>query len=163
MSDVPEPRLRARYKKEIMAALMKRFGYKSPMQVPRLERIVVNMGLGAAVGNPKIIDSAVVELSAITGQKPVVTRSKKAIANFNRPPNFSPRHRERCHSCGRPRAVYRDFKLCRLCFRHLALKGELPGFAKAGWRGKMPDPNADMLTRIRTAALARHEFTRVPA
>lgn len=82
MSDVPEPRLRARYKKEVMAALMKRFGYKSSMQVPRLERIVINMGLGAAVGNPKIIDSAVVELSAITGQKPVVTRSKKAIANF---------------------------------------------------------------------------------
>jgi large subunit ribosomal protein L5 len=82
MSDVPEPRLRERYKKEVMAALMKRFGYKSSMQVPRLERIVINMGLGAAVGNPKIIDSAVTELSAITGQKPVVTRSKKAIANF---------------------------------------------------------------------------------
>jgi large subunit ribosomal protein L5 len=82
MSDVPEPRLRTRYKKEVMAALVKRFGYKSSMQVPRLERIVINMGLGAAVGNPKIIDSAVVELSAITGQKPVVTRSKKAIANF---------------------------------------------------------------------------------
>jgi len=82
MSDVPEPRLRTRYKKEVMAALVKRFGYKSTMQVPRLERIVINMGLGAAVGNPKIIDSAVTELSAITGQKPVVTRSKKAIANF---------------------------------------------------------------------------------
>jgi large subunit ribosomal protein L5 len=82
MSDTPEPRLRARYKKDIVGALMKRFGYKSPMQVPRLERIVVNMGLGAAVGNPKIIDNAVGELSAITGQKPVITRSKKAIANF---------------------------------------------------------------------------------
>jgi large subunit ribosomal protein L5 len=82
MAEVPEPRLRERYNKEIVSALMKRFGYTSPMQVPRLSRIVVNMGLGAAVGNPKIIDSAVVELSAITGQKPVVTRSKKAIANF---------------------------------------------------------------------------------
>jgi len=82
MSDVPEPRLRERYKKEVVAALMKRFKYTSPMQVPRLERIVVNMGLGAAVGNPKIIDSAVVELASITGQKPVVTRAKKAIANF---------------------------------------------------------------------------------
>ena len=83
MSDeVPEPRLRTRYKKEVIAALMKRFGYKSAMQVPRLDRIVINMGLGAAVGNPKIIDSAVNELSAITGQKPIVTRSKKAIANF---------------------------------------------------------------------------------
>ena len=67
---------------QTISLALKRFGYKSPMQVPRLERIVVNMGLGAAVGNPKIIDSAVVELSAITGQKPVVTRSKKAIANF---------------------------------------------------------------------------------
>ena len=82
MSDVPEPRLRERYKKEVVAALMKRFEYTSPMQVPRLERIVINMGLGAAVGNPKIIDNAVEELKTITGQKPVVTRSKKAIANF---------------------------------------------------------------------------------
>src|SRR6185503_370864 len=82
MSETPEPRLRERYKKEIVGALMKRFNYTSPMQVPRLSRIVINMGLGAAVGNPKIIDSAVQELSAITGQKPVVTRSKKAIANF---------------------------------------------------------------------------------
>jgi large subunit ribosomal protein L5 len=82
MTDVPEPRLRERYKKEVVAALMKRFEYTSPMQVPRLERIVVNMGLGAAVGNPKIIDAAVEEIKAITGQKPVVTRAKKAIANF---------------------------------------------------------------------------------
>jgi len=82
MAEVPEPRLRERYKKEIVSSLMKRFSYTSPMQVPRLSRIVVNMGLGAAVGNPKIIDSAVTELTAITGQKPVVTRSKKAIANF---------------------------------------------------------------------------------
>jgi large subunit ribosomal protein L5 len=77
-----EPRLRAKYKKEVVGALMKRFNYTSPMQVPRLDRIVINMGLGAAVGNPKIIDSAVEELKAITGQKPVVTRAKKAIANF---------------------------------------------------------------------------------
>lgn len=82
MSDVVEPRLRERYKKETVPALMKRFEYTSPMQVPRLDRIVINMGLGAAVGNPKIIDAAVEELRAITGQKPVVTRSKKAIANF---------------------------------------------------------------------------------
>jgi large subunit ribosomal protein L5 len=82
MADVPEPRLRERYKKETVGALMKRFNYTTPMQVPRLQRIVINMGLGAAVGNPKIIDAAVKELSAITGQKPVVTRAKKAIANF---------------------------------------------------------------------------------
>ena len=80
--DVPEPRLRERYKKEVVKDLMKRFEYTSSMQVPRLERIVINMGLGAAVGNPKVIDNAVEELKAITGQKPVVTRAKKAIANF---------------------------------------------------------------------------------
>jgi large subunit ribosomal protein L5 len=80
--EVPEPRLRDRYKKEVVKDLMKRFEYTSSMQVPRLERIVINMGLGAAVGNPKIIDNAVEELKAITGQKPVVTRAKKAIANF---------------------------------------------------------------------------------
>ena len=61
---------------------MKQFGYKNPMEVPRLQKIVLNMGLGAAVANPKIVDTAVDELGAITGQKPVVTRSKKAIANF---------------------------------------------------------------------------------
>ena len=80
--DVPEPRLRERYKKDVISDLMKRFEYTSSMQVPRLERIVINMGLGAAVGNPKVIDNAVEELKAITGQRPVVTRAKKAIANF---------------------------------------------------------------------------------
>jgi large subunit ribosomal protein L5 len=61
---------------------MKRFGYKNPMQVPRVEKIVVNMGLGEAVGNPKLIDGAVTDLTAITGQKPIVTRAKKSIATF---------------------------------------------------------------------------------
>jgi large subunit ribosomal protein L5 len=61
---------------------MKRFNYKSSMQVPRLQKIVVNMGLGEAVSNPKLADAAVAELTAITGQKPVVTRAKKAIATF---------------------------------------------------------------------------------
>jgi large subunit ribosomal protein L5 len=76
------PRARERYQKEAVPALMKQFSYKNTMQLPRLEKIVVNMGLGAAVANPKIIDSAVEEMKAITGQKPVVTRSKKAIASF---------------------------------------------------------------------------------
>jgi large subunit ribosomal protein L5 len=76
------PRIQERYAKEIVPALTKQFGYKNPMQVPRLHKIVINMGLGAAVTNPKIVDSAVDELRAITGQKPVVTRSKKAIATF---------------------------------------------------------------------------------
>ncbi len=77
-----QPRLRKRYRDEIVPALMKRFGYKNHMQVPRLTKIVVNMGLGEAVSNPKLTDAAVTELTAITGQKPVVTRAKKAIATF---------------------------------------------------------------------------------
>lgn len=76
------PRFMAKYAKEAVPALVKQFGYKNPMEVPRIEKIVINMGLGAAVTNPKIIDSAVDELRAITGQKPVVTRSRKAIASF---------------------------------------------------------------------------------
>jgi large subunit ribosomal protein L5 len=76
------PRFFTKYQKETIPALTKQFGYKNPMQVPRLHKIVINMGLGAAVANPKIIDAAVEELRAITGQKPVVTRSRKAIASF---------------------------------------------------------------------------------
>jgi large subunit ribosomal protein L5 len=78
----PPPRLRDKYKADVVPALMKRFSYDNQMQVPRLAKIVINMGLGEAVANPKIIDSAVVELTAIAGQKPIVTRSKKSIANF---------------------------------------------------------------------------------
>jgi large subunit ribosomal protein L5 len=76
------PRLLGKYKSEIIPALTKQFNYKNPMRVPRLRKIVLNMGLGAAVANPKIIDTAVEELKAIAGQKPVVTRARKAIANF---------------------------------------------------------------------------------
>ena len=76
------PRLHAKYTSDSVPALMKKFGYTNPMQVPRLKTIVVNMGVGEAVANPKLIDSAVVEMTAITGQKPVVTKAKKAIATF---------------------------------------------------------------------------------
>jgi large subunit ribosomal protein L5 len=79
---VEPPRKRKLYLEQAIAELTKQFSYKNPMQVPRLRKITVNMGLGAAVGNPKIIDSATEELRAITGQKPVVTRAKKAIATF---------------------------------------------------------------------------------
>jgi large subunit ribosomal protein L5 len=82
MADTVEPRVRERYKTQVIPALMKRFGYKNPMQVPRLKTIVLNMGLGEAVANPKLIDAAVSEVTAITGQKPVVTRAKKSIATF---------------------------------------------------------------------------------
>jgi large subunit ribosomal protein L5 len=78
----PPPRLRERYRQEVVPALEKRFGYKNAMQVPRLEKIVVNVGLGEAVTTPKLIESAVAEVAAITGQKPIVTRAKKSIATF---------------------------------------------------------------------------------
>jgi large subunit ribosomal protein L5 len=81
-AEIETPRFSIKYKQEVVPALKKQFGFANPMQVPRLEKIVVNMGLGAAVANPKIIDAAVEEIRAITGQKPVVTRSKKAIASF---------------------------------------------------------------------------------
>jgi large subunit ribosomal protein L5 len=76
------PRLLEKYHQKVVPALKTRFELTSAMQVPRLQRIVVNMGLGNAVSNPKLIDTAVAELAAMTGQKPVVTRAKKAIAGF---------------------------------------------------------------------------------
>lgn len=79
---VEAPRKRRLYVEHASAALKTQFAYKNPMQIPRLRKITVNMGLGAAVGNPKIIDSAVDEIRAVTGQKPVITRAKKAIATF---------------------------------------------------------------------------------
>lgn len=76
------PRLRTHYRTNVTAALTKKFAYKNPMMVPRLEKVVINMGLGAAVGNPKLIDSAVEDMRALSGQKPVVTRARKSIATF---------------------------------------------------------------------------------
>lgn len=70
------------YQEKVVPALMKRFGYQNRMEVPKLEKIVINMGLGEAIQNIKILDSAVQELSQITGQKPVVTKAKKSIAQF---------------------------------------------------------------------------------
>ena len=75
-------RLKERYVKEISPVLVSKFNYKSVMQVPKVEKIVVNMGVGDAVQNAKALDNAVEELSIITGQKPVVTRAKKSIAGF---------------------------------------------------------------------------------
>jgi large subunit ribosomal protein L5 len=70
------------YQEKVVPALMKRFGYQNRMEVPRLEKIIINMGLGEAIQNIKILDSAVQELSQITGQKPVITKAKKSIAQF---------------------------------------------------------------------------------
>ena len=76
------PRLKERYRKEIVPTLMKEFSYRNVMAVPRLRKIVVNMGLGEAIQNAKLLDAAAQELAQITGQKPVITRARKSIANF---------------------------------------------------------------------------------
>jgi large subunit ribosomal protein L5 len=75
-------RLRLRYQAEILPALMKELGVQNPMQVPRVQKVVVNMGLGEAISNPKLLDASILQLVAITGQKPVITRARKAISNF---------------------------------------------------------------------------------
>jgi large subunit ribosomal protein L5 len=75
-------RLRERYRREIVPRWIAERGYRNVYEVPRLEKITLNMGLGEAVQNPKVLESAVNELAAITGQRPVVTRARKAIANF---------------------------------------------------------------------------------
>ncbi len=76
------PRLKERYRNEILPALMSEFGYRNVMQVPRVEKVTVNVGLGEAVQNAKALDAASADVAAITGQKPVITRAKKSIANF---------------------------------------------------------------------------------
>jgi large subunit ribosomal protein L5 len=76
------PRLLERFKKEVSPQLMKKFQYRNVMQVPKLEKIAVNIGVGRATQDPKLLDTAVKELEAITGQKPVITRAKKSISNF---------------------------------------------------------------------------------
>ena len=75
-------RLKERYEKEVAPALKKEFGYSNVMAIPKIEKIVVNMGLGEATQNAKIVDTGVDEIGKITGQKPVVTRAKKSIAQF---------------------------------------------------------------------------------
>ncbi|MDR2424453.1 MAG: 50S ribosomal protein L5 [Prevotellaceae bacterium] len=76
------PTLKKQYREEIVPTLMKKFGYKSVMQVPKLEKIVINQGMGAAVGEKKLIEVAQAELALIAGQKPIITSSKKDISNF---------------------------------------------------------------------------------
>ena len=78
----PPPRLRDLYRNEVIPRMMTEFSYSNMMQVPRVERVVLNVGMGEAIQNVKLLDSAVAELALITGQKPVVTRAKKAIAGF---------------------------------------------------------------------------------
>ena len=75
-------RLKEQYNKEIAPALMKQFGYKSPMEVPRISKVVLNMGVGEATADKKILDNAVADMTKISGQKPVITKARKAIAGF---------------------------------------------------------------------------------
>lgn len=75
-------KLREQYEKEVVPALMKKFNYKSIMQVPKLEKIVINIGLGDTRDNPKALDNAINDLSIITGQKPIITKARKSIAAF---------------------------------------------------------------------------------
>ncbi len=75
-------RLQEKYQNSVKTELAKKFAYKSSMEIPKVEKIVINMGVGDAVANSKVLDDAVEELTQITGQKPVVTKAKKSIANF---------------------------------------------------------------------------------
>jgi large subunit ribosomal protein L5 len=76
------PRLREMYSAEVIPALTKKFGFKSPMRVPKIEKIIISQGLGEAVADKKIVDSAIEDIAAITGQRPVATYSKKDVSNF---------------------------------------------------------------------------------
>jgi large subunit ribosomal protein L5 len=79
---VPVPRLKTKYDSEIRAALKEQLGLPNVMQVPRFDKIVINMGVGAALGQPSLLEGAVADLTRIAGQKPIVTKAKKSVANF---------------------------------------------------------------------------------
>ena len=82
MAEKKVPNLKAKYAADVAPALMQKFGYKSTMEIPRIAKIVVNCGCGEAKDNVKVLDSVVADLTAITGQKPIITKTKKPIANF---------------------------------------------------------------------------------
>ena len=82
MSDQPTPRLKTRYRQEAVARLQQELGLPNPMQVPRLEKVVINMGVGEALKDGRMLESAVEDLQIITGQKPVITKARKSIAGF---------------------------------------------------------------------------------
>lgn len=76
------PRLQERYENEVVQAMMEKFGYKNIMEVPKLEKIILNMGVGEAKDNAKVLETAVADMTLIAGQKPILTRAKKSVANF---------------------------------------------------------------------------------
>ena len=132
-------RLKEKFVSEITPSLMEKFNYDSVMEVPKVEKIVINMGVGDAVSNAKNLDKAVEELALISGQKPIITKAKKSIAGFRlregMPIGAKVTLRgERMYefldklvSVSLPRV--RD----RICFRELAYKGQIPGVKKASW------------------------------
>ena len=223
-------RLYEKYVNEVAPALMSKFGYKSPMQIPKIEKIVINMGVAEAKENAKALEAAANDLAIITGQKPLITKARKSVANFKiregmnlgckvtlrkdkmyefmdrlfnialprvrdfrginpdsfdgrgnyafglkeqlifpeieydkidkirgmdiifvttaktdeeakkamiikqqRTPKYATRAYTRCKICGRPHAYLRKFGICRICFRELAYKGQIPGVKKASW------------------------------
>ena len=217
-------RLRETYKSDVFTALKDKFNYANVNEVPKLVKITINMGLGEAKENSKVMESAIQELALISGQRPVVTKAKKSIANFKvrqgmpvgakvtlrgdnmyefadkffnislprvrdfkgvsknsfdgrgnysmgikeqlifpeinyddvetvkgmnivftttaktalkvkqqRKPKYSTRAYTRCNICGRPHSVLKKYGICRICFRELAYKGEIPGVKKASW------------------------------
>lgn len=75
-------RLKEKFANEVASALMQKFGYKSVMEIPKVDKIIINMGVGEAVGNPKVLDAAVSDLALIAGQKPIITRARKSISSF---------------------------------------------------------------------------------
>ncbi|GHV68900.1 50S ribosomal protein L5 [Spirochaetia bacterium] len=81
-SSPPAPRLKKLYKEQVAPEMLKEFGYSSPMQTPRLEKIIVSMGVGEAIQNKKLLDAAITDITTITGQKAVKTKARKSIANF---------------------------------------------------------------------------------
>src|SRR5665648_261223 len=109
------PRLKDKYLKQVVPEMMKKFKYKSVMAVPKLQKTVINIGLGSATKDSKIMDEAVKGLAVISGQKPIITRAKKSISNFG------------------VRKDMPKFGICRICFRTMAHKGELPGVTKSSW------------------------------
>ena len=166
-------RLREKYQNEIVDALMKKFEYKNVMEVPKLDKVVVNMGVGEAKENAKLLESAVKDMETITGQKAVLTKAKNSVANFKIREGMAIGCKvtlrgermyefvDRLINLALPRV--RDFrgvnpnafdgrgnyalgikeqlifpeieydKVCRICFRELAYKGQIPGVKKASW------------------------------
>ena len=82
-------RLKEKYYNEVAKAMMEKFGYKNVMEIPKLEKVVINMGVGEAVGNPKALDAAVADMTTIAGQKPVVTRAKKIDCCIQNPRRYA--------------------------------------------------------------------------